>query len=244
MHRSCWIGFDPREAAAFAVARHSIRQHLTESIEINGLVLKDLQAKGWYARPHERDSSGRLIDLLSKREDYDGAISTEHANARFLVPFLADGDDWAMFCDGDILVRADLAELFNGLDSRYAVYCVKHDYRPAETVKMDGQKQVQYSRKNWSSVIIWNRSHPANQRLTLEMVNTLPGRDLHALCWLKDDEIGALDPAWNWLVGHDDPAIEPKLAHFTSGVPDMPGYENVPLADEWRGALLDWAAGV
>ena len=58
-----------------------------------------------------------------------------------------------------------------------------------------------YSRKNWSSVVLWNWAHPANRRLTLEMVNTLPGRDLHAFCWLDEWEIGELPVEWNYLVG-------------------------------------------
>ena len=28
--------------------------------------------------------------------------------------------------------------------------------------------------------------------------------------------------------------LNPKAVHFTRGTPDMPGYENVPYADEWR----------
>jgi hypothetical protein len=39
-----------------------------------------------------------------------------------------------------------------------------------------------------------------------------------------------------------DPAIDPKIAHFTNGIPDLPGYENVPFADEWRAELARWAA--
>lgn len=240
--RSVYVGWDPREASAFAVARHSMAQHISSPIDVHSLVLSDLQDKGLYTRPHERDDAGRLIDVLSKREDYDGAISTEHANARFAVPFLAPNADWVMFCDGDILVRADLNELFDGLDSRYAAYCVKHDYRPAETVKMDGQRQTVYDRKNWSSVILFSPKHPSMQRLTLDHVNNAPGRVLHSLFWLDDDEIGALDPAWNWLAGHSDPAIVPKLVHFTSGVPDMPGYADAPFASEWRDALANLAA--
>jgi hypothetical protein len=108
---------------------------------------------------------------------------------------------------------------------------------------MDGQLQTRYARKNWSSFIIFNCEHEANKVLTPEMVNVLPGRDLHRLCWLEDELIGALDPAWNYLVGHSDPAIVPKCIHWTSGVPDMIGHENTEYADDWRQARDDWAAG-
>jgi hypothetical protein len=99
---------------------------------------------------------------------------------------------------------------------------------------MDDQLQVRYARKNWSSLMLINHAHPANERLTVEMVNTLPGRDLHRFCWLQDDEIGALPPAWNYLVGHTKGVCVPKLVHFTDGYPLMPGYENATYADAWR----------
>src|SRR6185369_708218 len=242
-----WIGWDPREAAAFAVARHSIRQSNLKHIPVFGLVLSDLQARGLYTRPTtiRTNSEGRfeMVDQLSIRPDYDGRVSTQHAIARFLVPHLAK-DGWALFMDGDMLVRANLARLFAGLDSRKAIYCVKHNHEPSSSTKMDGQVQTQYERKNWSSFVVFNCWHAANRALTPELVNTVPGRDLHRFCWIDDDGlIGELDPSWNFLIGHSDPKIDPKVAHFTSGTPEMAGYENTPYADEWRDARDDWANG-
>lgn len=240
MKFSAWIGFDPREAASFAVARSSMSRHMIAPIKARGLVLSDLIARGLYKRPMER-KNGRLIDLLSVRPEYDGSISTEHANARFMVPFVADSG-WALFCDADILFRANVDMLAKSLDPSKAVYCVKHRYEQKPGIKMDGQVQTAYQRKNWTSFMIWHIGHEANKRLTLEMANSLPGRELHRLCWLEDDEIGELDPAWNFLIGHSDPSIDPKAAHFTEGTPDMPGYENCPFSDEWRAELERWAA--
>jgi lipopolysaccharide biosynthesis glycosyltransferase len=243
---SVWIGFDEREAAAFAVARHSLHNRIPRAWPVRGVVLADLQKLGFYTRPTTTrvNGDGRLemIDLLSVRPDYDGRISTQHAIARFLVPHLA-GSGWALFMDGDMLVRGNVGKLFETLNSKYAVYCVKHRHEPLAATKMDGQAQTRYARKNWSSFLIFNCEHPANAALTVELVNTLPGRDLHALCWLKDEQIGELAPEWNFLVGHSDPTIDPKVVHFTSGTPDMAGYENQPHADAWRSALIAWARG-
>lgn len=235
-----FIGFDPREAASFAVARSSLNRHAIAPLPVRGLVLSDLVRRGLYTRPMER-RNGRLIDVLSIRPDYDGSISTEHANARFLVPFLAQ-KGWALFCDADMLFRANIDMLAKSLDPTKAVYCVKHGYYQKPGLKMDGQIQSAYARKNWSSFLIWNIGHKANEALTLDMVNTLPGRELHRLCWLDDADIGELDPAWNWLVGHSDPSIDPKCAHFTEGTPDMDGYADCEYADEWRAELERWAA--
>lgn len=240
MNRSIWIGFDPREAAAFAVAKHSIRRYLTQKIPIRGVVLRDLQEQGLYRRPIEIRSSAAdrpiMWDVISEHP-----MATQHANARFLVPHLAGGG-LAMFVDGDILVRGNIARMLDGLDRQKALYCVKHDHRPPGTVKMDGQTQSIYARKNWSSVMVFNVDHPSNKKLTLELINSAPGKLLHQFCWLAEDEIGELDVEWNWLVRSSPPRAEPKLVHFTEGVPDMRGYENDPFAEEWRRELEAWAA--
>lgn len=241
-HLSLWIGFDPREAAAFAVAKSSIRK-FDRHIPINGLVLSSLQARGLYYRPTER-RLGRLFDVISQHE-----MATEFAISRFLVPALVKKRDagfytthgWALFMDCDMLVRTNLNKLQEQLDDDKAVMCVKHNYQPANSTKMDGQIQSLYARKNWSSVLAFNVDHPSNKALSVEMVNTLPGRDLHRLCWLDDDEIGGLDQSWNWLVGHSDPEVVPDIVHFTDGIPTMEGYRNAPYADEWMAELERWA---
>lgn len=236
---SIWIGFDSREAAAFAVAKHTVKRNLTQQIPVHGLVLEDLIAKGLYTRPMEMRKSAAdrpiMWDVIS-----DAPMSTQHANARFLVPHLSKRG-WAVFMDGDMLARANLARVFEGLDTDKAVYCVKHCYAPPAGIKMDGQEQTRYARKNWTSFIIFNCGHEANKSLTPQLVNTLPGRDLHRLCWLDDSEIGELGAEWNWLVGHSPASITPKIVHFTEGCPDMAGYESVPFADEWRKELASWA---
>jgi len=232
--QSVWIGFDPRETAAFAVARHSLLRCVRTPVPVRGLVLADLRARGLYNRPTSmRD--GRLWD------DISGApMSTEFAISRFLVPHLAESG-WAIFMDSDMLIRSDLFRLFDACQSDKAVMVVKHNYVPRETTKMDGQAQTQYPRKNWSSVIAFNCDHVANKALTVDLINTLPGRDLHRFCWLDDGEIGELDQSWNWLVGHSDTDIVPDIVHFTEGLPNMSGYEDSEYADEWWAELTRWA---
>lgn len=220
------------------MARFSCVRHLTQRIPVKGLVLHDLKEKGLFTRPTEwREVNGHQVewDVIS-----DAPVSTQHANARFLVNCL-ETQGWVLFTDGDILFRGNVARLFDGLDDHYAVYCVKHNFNPTETVKKGGDIQTTYNRKNWTSVIAFNIDHPANKELTVGLINSVPGRDLHRLCWLPDDLIGELAPCWNYLVGHSDPSIDPKIVHFTDGVPDKPGYEGVEYADEWRAEQLAWS---
>ncbi|MER9768885.1 hypothetical protein NKJ09_22795 [Mesorhizobium sp. M0189] len=230
-----YVGFDAREAAAFAVTKHSIRRHLVTPVPVYGLVLSSLRARGLYSRPTSV-REGRLWD------DISGApMATEFAISRFLSPILAESG-WAIFMDSDMLVRSNLERLFKALDPSKAVMVVKHNFQPADGIKMDGQVQTKYSRKNWSSVCAFNCDHPANKALTVDLINTVPGRDLHAFCWLEDKDIGELDASWNWLVGHSSEEIEPDVVHFTDGIPTMSGYEDCAFADEWRAELERWAA--
>lgn len=243
MERFVYIGWEPREADAFAVARHSIERHASSPVAIKGLVLSKLQAAGLYTRPHHVKDN-RLWDPIS-----DAPMATQFANSRFLVPHLArqasrsqTGARWALFIDCDMMFRVDVHRLFFSCDQEKAVMVVKHDHRPRNQVKMDGQIQTAYTRKNWSSVCAFNLDHPSNDLLTPELVNEAPGRELHAFCWLRDDEIGALDPGWNYLVGNSAPHPAPMNVHFTDGIPSMPGYGDCEFASEWRTELELWAA--
>src|SRR3990167_189635 len=232
LRMSAWIGYDPREAAAFAVARHSIRS-FDRHIPVHGLVLSELQARGMYYRATER-RLGKLWDTISQ-----APMSTEFAISRFLVPALEKKQNgsrfatWALFMDCDMMVLSNLEHLRVLLDDSKAIMCVKHEHVPQSNEKMDGQVQTSYPRKNWSSMMAFNVDHPANDALTVEMVNTLPGRDLHRFCWLDDSEIGELPKEWNWLEGYSDPSIDAKVVHLTRGGPWMAGWDQVAFAETW-----------
>jgi lipopolysaccharide biosynthesis glycosyltransferase len=254
LERSIWIGFDHREAQAFAVARHSINRFLTQPIPVFGIVLRELQRLGLYTRPIETRvvetlchcGCGKVVAEATQLWDpiSDAPMSTEFAISRFFTPVLAC-HGWAMFCDCDVLSRKSIARLFEEAETKphLAVMVVKHNHVPDYQVKMEGQAQTRYARKNWSSVMLFNCDHPSNKALSLEMLNTLPGRDLHRFCWLKDEEIGELPPEWNYLVGHTKTNEAPCMVHFTDGVPFMKGYETCEFSDEYRSALEAWALG-
>jgi hypothetical protein len=224
-----YIGWDPSELRAWNVAQFSLQSTASIRAEVDRISLPTLVREGLYTRPTKYLTPGYFDELSN------APMSTGHAIARFLVPALCGYDGWALFTDGDVLVRRDVCELFALADPRYAVQVVQHAHVPRATVKMEGQIQTQYARKNWSSVMLFNCSHPANRALSRTLVNTVPGRDLHRFCWLDDAAIGALPAEWNVLIGEEDVA-DPAIAHFTTGVPDMPGYEHVPFADEWYAA--------
>lgn len=262
MPRTICIGYDPREDEAYRVAYASARE--CSDADVLPIKLDKCRELGLYRRKHEV-REGRNYDVIS-----DAPMSTEFAISRFLAPEIARRHQgpyhqgkrgWVVFMDCDTLVlpnqtsaaraakRPALEALFMTVEQHdyFAVACVKHEHNPPPGLKMDGQMQVLYARKNWSSVMAINMDHEANRSLTVKLINAVPGRDLHRFCWLdgRDDLIYGLDPRWNYLVGHSKHyGIRPWIVHFTEGVPSMPGYENCDFADDWRAALAKLRATV
>lgn len=234
-----FIGWDPREAEVAEVCRHSILSRTRrQDIAVRDLKLADLREKGLYTR-EVATRDGRMWDPIS-----DAPMSTEFAISRFAIPHVASGQ-WAIFCDCDFLWRCDVDEVLGKADPKYAIQCVQHHHAPKDEVKMDGQMQLLYARKNWSSMMLWNCAHPAHKALTVDVLNSVPGRDLHRFFWLQDEEIGALPTTYNWLEGSSDPGIDPKVIHYTRGGPWFDDWQDVAYAQDWldeRAATLAAAA--
>jgi hypothetical protein len=228
-----FIGYDSREADAARVCAASLFGHASMPLHVRMLREPALRHVGLYTRRWYL-SEGRRHDAIDRKP-----FSTNFSFSRFLVPSLMQHDGWALFIDCDFLFLADIAELIALADPRYAVQVVKHGPLTGHGVKMDGQAQQPYFRKNWSSAMLINCGHASNQRLTPAAVNSETGQWLHSFSWLDDDEIGALPHAWNWLSGVDAPLAsgDPKAVHFTLGVPSMPGREAAPYAEHWKSAL-------
>jgi hypothetical protein len=219
-----YIGWDPNETEAFKVAQHSIESNSSSNVNIIPLKLSELEI---LQRPIER-KDGKLWCPIS-----EAPMATEFAISRFAVPFLQK-EGWALFCDCDIVCDADIAELFALADDKYAVMVVKHKQETGSDTKMGGQVQTYYSRKNWSSVVLWNCGHEANKRFTLENLNSWPGRDMHAFKWLSDEEIGELPASWNYLVGVSKDPTDIKIAHFTLGGPWIENWQGGPMDHLWN----------
>ena len=217
-----FVGWDSREDIAYQVCKHSILSK-QPNVEVIPLKQNELRKQGLYWR------------------DVDKLASTEFTFTRFLIPELAHYQGWALFMDCDMILTTDIKELFDQADDKYAVMCVQHDYTPREGIKMDGQQQTVYPRKNWSSVMLINCSHPSNQILHKELVNDpdISGAYLHRFSWLKDEEIGELDHTWNYLVGVYDDIEVPKLIHYTEGGPWFENYRDCEFHELWKAELYD-----
>lgn len=233
-----YIGFDAREKTAYDVLRNSIMEH-NDKFDIIPLVQTPLRRAGLYRRSARLDSiDGNRVMV----DTFDGRpFSTEFTFTRFLIPALNQYEGLALFMDSDMLVRADIEEIFEtyGSNKDIALHCVKHNYNPSSTTKMDGQIQQSYNRKNWSSFMLFNCGHPANLNLSVDDANTKSGSWLHGMSWLKDEEIGSIPEEWNWLDGWSDERIVPKNVHFTTGGPWFAEWEpkrniDAEYAGEWQ----------
>ncbi len=218
MKLNFFIGYDSKEDIAYRVCKYSLLKRSTKNVKVTSLKLDELVFKNLYTRG---------VDPLA---------STQFTYSRFLVPKLMNYKGWAVFCDCDFIFLDDVSNLFKNLDTSKALYCVKHDYTPKEKHKMDGQKQTIYPRKNWSSFMLYNCSHPSTKNLTVEKVNTETGAYLHQLKWCRDEEIGSLDERWNWLEGwsSNHNSKKPFAVHYTRGGPWFQEWHDVEFANEWK----------
>ncbi len=208
-----FIGYDSRETAAWHVLSHSIISRSSQPVTIAPLALHQLDGLMWRER--------------------NALQSTDFSFSRFLTPALSGFEGWSLFMDCDMLVLDDIARLWALRDDRYAVMCVKHDHRPAETVKFLGAPQTPYGKKNWSSVMLFNNARCS--ALSPAYVNSASGLELHQFKWLDDEAlIGELPATWNHLVGYSAPAPSPSNVHFTIGGPYFDEYADCHYAAEWR----------
>jgi len=205
------IGFDQRESIAYHTFCQSIIKHASTPVIFIPLVINSLKE---YKEAH-----------------LDG--SNDFIYSRFLTPYLNNFDGWAIFADGDMICQADIKELWNLRDESKALLVVKHNYQTKVSKKYLGNKNENYPRKNWSSVILWNCSHPKHRILTPEFIAKQPGSYLHRFSWLDDSDIGELPKEWNWLAIEYPENKNAKLIHYTLGTPCFKEYKDSEMASIW-----------
>lgn len=230
-----WIGYDSREPEAYEVLRNSILRYATVAVNIQKLDQRALHHAGLYRRTWRAEGYQKVDNIDNK------PFSTEFSFSRFLVPALMQWEGWGLFLDCDQLFLTDIAEMLHEFDPSKAVQVCKQNYDPVEGIKMDGQKQEKYFRKNWSSVMLFNCGHPSNKFLTPDVVNGEPGSWLHGFGWLPDGDIGELNDGWNWINGTTK--ADAKNVHYTLGGPWFPHMRDLaePYFEEWRKAAKEMA---
>ena len=190
-----YVGYDPREAVAFHTCANSIIRHASKPVAIIPVALTLFRD---YEETHT-DGSNHFI------------------YTRFLVPHLQEYTGWAIFIDGDMIVRDDIVKLWELQNPYMDVMVVKHDYQTRMPVKYLGAKNENYPRK-----------------LTPQFVQKSTGSELHRFSWLDDARIGELPPEWNWLPDEYGPNPDAKLLHYTLGTPCFHEFATTPQGEEWH----------
>lgn len=145
--------------------------------------------------------------------------STEFTYTRFLVPYLSNYEGMSIFVDDDFIFTENILSTLFFMDPDCAVACVKHNFEHKYNTKFTNTKDVWYDKKLWSSLMVFNNSHPDCQKLTLDTVMTESGKYLHGFEWT--DAIAELPKKWNWCEGYSDlNEIHNSFGlHFTRGGP-------------------------
>ena len=208
-----FIGYDPRERIAFHVLSQSIIEHSSIPISISPINLSNL--KKFYKRKK------RIKD------------STEFSISRFLTPYLSDYKGYSLFVDCDFIISDDVAKLLKIVKSnpKKVLWCVKHNYIPKNKIKFLNEEQLIYSKKNWSSFVIYNNKKC--KILTPTFIEKANGLYLHQFRWTKDHLIGSLPKEWNVLVGEQKIPKKFKSLHYTVGGPYFKKYRKSLGSNFW-----------
>jgi lipopolysaccharide biosynthesis glycosyltransferase len=206
------VGFDQREAIAY----HTFSQSVLEKSSLPVLFLP------------------LSMNTLKGYKETHNDKSNDFVYSRFLTPYLHNFEGWAIFADGDMVCQSDIKELWDLRDETKALQVVMHDYKTKFNRKYLGNTNENYPRKNWSSLILWNCSHPKHKVLTPDFISSQTGKYLHRFSWLDDEDIGELPIDWNWLAIEYPNNPKAKIIHYTLGTPCFKDYKNTEMAVTWH----------
>ena len=186
-----FVGADRSQLMAVAVLEHSIRRRTNRLVRVSP-----------------------LIDLgLPEPRDVRQGSRTNFSFARFAIPELAGYRGKAIYLDADMLVFADIGQLwdipFQGakvlIQEELPGHAVAHDKpgAPARRVKQCSVMLIDCARARWNAAEI---IAGLDGRYTYEQL-------MHELCILEEADVGYAVPfAWNSLE-HHDPST--RLIHYT-----------------------------
>lgn len=188
-----FVGYDPRQPIAAQVLSHSIAKHSTHPVSISRL---------------------QLSQLPIKRRGL-----TDFTYSRFLVPWLCDFKDMAVFVDSDFVVLGDMVELIASAGAEQLL-------AKSDTSVWVSKNKLAYE---WPSLMVFDNT---NCRDLVPQYVDNPANALFDFKWAK--RVGDLPAEWNFLVGYDKPGTLPKAIHYTQGIPCWPETKDCDFAEEWR----------
>jgi len=145
--------------------------------------------------------------------------STAFTYSRFLIPYLENYEGFSMFLDDDILFEESLLPMFYYLNPDDAVACIQYPQYKHDSVKFNGEINIDYPCKLWSSLMIFNNGHEDCKKLTPEVVNTWTGAQLHQFEWTN--KLSKIPEHYIFTEGYDNPETKWGCSgyHYTRGGP-------------------------
>lgn len=203
-----YIGYDSTHNNIEEITKFSIEQSIKKTFSGN-------------------ESANRFIPEIkyldySKIPEYNREYknqSTAFTYSRFLIPYLENYEGFSMFIDDDILFEETPLPMFYYLNPDDAVACIQYPQYEHDSVKFNGEINIDYPCKLWSSLMIFNNGHEDCKKLTPEVVNTWTGAQLHQFEWT--DKISKIPEHYVFTEGYDNPETKWQCAgyHYTRGGP-------------------------
>jgi len=222
-----YLGYDSSHSEVFEVAKNSILESVNKN-RVHGTCHE-------FFNDYQVEVKKLDINAIPEyTRDYANQ-STEFTYSRFLIPYLENYEGFSFFIDDDYIWKHSPMSLFYFLDPDHALACVQYDFTHHDETKMDGEKNVSYPRKLWSSMMIFNNGHEDCRKLTPEVINTASGQFLHQFEWTN--QISKIPHGKIATEGYDKELLETHHAvHFTRGGPWIKGMdcEHINMLDEYR----------
>jgi len=211
-----YIGYDSTMNDLEGVCETSIRKTIEES-----------HGHGSEAELYRYTPTIKMLDI-SKLPDYNREYanqSTEFTYSRFLIPYLENYEGFSLFIDNDFIFKKSLLPMFYYLNPDDAVACIKYPQYQHDESKFNGEVNIDYPCKLWSSMMFFNNSHEDCKKLTPEVVNTWTGKQLHQFEWT--DAISEIPQKYIFVEGYDNPEEKWDYTgiHYTRGGPWIDGMD-------------------
>lgn len=203
-----YIGYDSTHNKIEEVTKYSIESSIRKTFAMN-------------QKENQFIPEIKYLDY-SKIPEYNREYknqSTAFTYSRFLIPYLENYEGFSMFIDDDIIFEDTLLPMFYYLNPDDAVACIQYPQYEHDSTKFNGEINIDYPCKLWSSLMIFNNGHEDCKKLTPEVVNTWTGAQLHQFEWT--DKISKIPEHYVFTEGYDNPETKWQCAgyHYTRGGP-------------------------
>ena len=205
-----YIGFDSNMNDLEDICKFSILKSIKESL-----------GRGKWNNYLEFTPEIKFLDI-AKLSEYNREYanqSTEFTYSRFLIPYLENYEGFSLFVDNDFIFTKTPLSMFNYLNPDDAVACIKYPHYEHDATKFDGEVNIDYPCKLWSSMMFFNNGQEDCKKLTPEVVNTWTGKQLHQFEWT--DKISEIPQKYIFVEGYDNPEEKWDYTgiHYTRGGP-------------------------